>query len=93
MPDLQKNKNGEWDLLIVPKKGWLDINLRELFRYRDLIWLLVRRDFVVIYKQTVLGPLWFILQPLFTTIIFTFVFGGLAKIPTDGVPQTLFYYG
>ena len=82
-----------WTLTIQPKRRWLDVNLREIYRYRDLIWLFVRRDFVTVYKQTILGPLWFILNPLFTTVVYTFFFGGLAKIPTDGVPQTLFYYG
>jgi lipopolysaccharide transport system permease protein len=67
--------------------------LREIIRYRDLVWLFVRRDFVTVYKQTILGPLWCVLNPLFTTIVYTFVFGGLAKIPTDGIPPTLFYYG
>jgi len=84
---------GYWSLVIKPKRKWLDIDLREIYRYRDLIFLFVNRDFVTVYKQTILGPLWFILNPLFTTIMYTFVFGGLAKIPTDGVPQTLFYYG
>jgi len=86
-------KEGAWSFVIQPRRRWLDINLRELYQYRDLIWLLVNRDFVTVYKQTILGPAWFVLNPLFTTIVFTFVFGGLAKIPTDGVPQTLFYYG
>ena len=79
--------------MIQPKRKWLDFDLRELYHYRDLIKLFVNRDFVTVYKQTILGPLWFILNPLFSTIMYTFVFGGLAKIPTDGVPQTLFYYG
>ena len=76
---------------IRPKTGWFDINISELWRYRDLILLLVRRDFVAIYKQTILGPIWFFLQPLFTTLIFTIVFGNIAKIPTDGIPHILFY--
>jgi lipopolysaccharide transport system permease protein len=86
-------KDGDWSLIIRPKRKWLDINLREVYRYRDLIALFVKRDFVTIYTQTILGPLWFILQPLFSTLIYTFVFSGLARIPTDGVPTTLFYYG
>jgi lipopolysaccharide transport system permease protein len=80
-------------MIIQPKRRWLDFDLRELYRYRDLIKLFVIRDFVTVYKQTVLGPLWFIMNPLFTTVIYTFVFRGLAKIPTDGIPPTLFYYG
>jgi len=82
-----------WTLIIRPKRKWLDINLAEIIHYRDLIRLFVSRDFVSVYKQTILGPLWFVLSPLFTTIVYTVVFNGLAKIPTDGVPPTLFYYG
>ena len=76
-----------------PKNGWFDINLKEVWRYRDLIWLFTKRTFVLRYKQTILGPLWVILQPLMTTLIFTVVFGGIAGISTDGVPQVLFYMG
>lgn len=76
-----------------PKNGWFDINLKEVWRYRDLIWMFTKRTFVLRYKQTILGPLWVILQPLMTTLIFTVVFGGIAGIPTDGVPQVLFYMG
>ena len=71
--------------------GWFDVDFKELWRYKDLILLLVRRDFVAIYKQTILGPLWFIIQPLLTTIMFTIVFGNIAKISTDGLPKMLFY--
>jgi lipopolysaccharide transport system permease protein len=78
-------------MVIKPKRHWLDINLQELWRYRDLIILFVRRDFVAKYKQTILGPLWFIIQPLLTTLMFTVVFGRIAGIPTDGLPQMLFY--
>ena len=81
----------EWTTIIRPKTGWFDINLRELWQYRDLIILFVRRDFVAVYKQTILGPIWFFLQPLFTTIMFTVVFGNIAKISTDGLPPMLFY--
>jgi lipopolysaccharide transport system permease protein len=91
--DTTKDDDAYWSLIIRPKRKWLDINLGEIYRYRDLIALFVKRDFVTVYKQTILGPLWFILQPLFSTIIYTFVFSGLAKIQTDGVPTTLFYYG
>ncbi len=75
------------------KNGWFDINLKELWQYRDLIWLFTKRDFVLRYKQTILGPIWVVLQPLITTLIFTLVFGGIAGISTDGVPQVLFYMG
>ncbi len=85
------NSQENWTLIIKPKKGIFDLNLRELWDYRDLIYLLVRRDFIAKYKQTILGPLWFIIQPLLTTIMFTIVFGRIAKIPTDGLPHMLFY--
>lgn len=81
----------EWDLVIEPQHSLLDLNLKDVWRYRDLLWLLVKRDFVSFYKQTILGPLWFFIQPLFTTLIFTFVFGNLAGLSTDGLPQPLFY--
>src|SRR5204863_4452989 len=81
----------EWDLVIRPKIGWLDLHLADLWRYRDLTAMFVWRDFVAQYKQTILGPLWHIIQPLFTTLIFTVIFGKMAKLPTDGVPPPLFY--
>lgn len=77
--------------IITSKKNLLDLNLKEIWTYRDLMVLFVRRDFVSIYKQTVLGPIWFFIQPIFTTLIFTVIFGQLASIPTDGLPQILFY--
>lgn len=76
---------------IEAKSTLFDLKLNEVWAYRDLLWLLVRRDFVSFYKQTILGPLWFFIQPLFTTIIFTFIFGNLAGISTDGLPKPLFY--
>jgi lipopolysaccharide transport system permease protein len=81
----------EWDLVIEPQSSLFDLHLKDVWRYRDLLWLLVKRDFVSFYKQTILGPLWFFIQPLFTTIIFTFIFGNLAGLSTDGLPQPLFY--
>ena len=81
----------EWTLVIKPRKRWLDLNLNALWRYRDLYRMYVRRDIVTEYKQTILGPLWYLIQPLLTTIIYMFVFGGLAGISTDGAPQPLFY--
>ena len=83
--------NQEWDLVIEPPKGWFALHLRDLWRYRDLVGLFVRRDFVASYKQTILGPLWHIIQPLLTTLMFTVVFGRIAGLPTDSVPQFLFY--
>jgi lipopolysaccharide transport system permease protein len=87
----EKNEQIEWTEVISPKKGLFDVKLKELWRYRDLILLFVRRDFVSTYKQTVLGPIWFFLQPLFTTAIFVIVFSQIAKLSTDGLPPVLFY--
>lgn len=84
-------KNHKWDQIIVPKVKLLDVNLKELWSYRDLILLFVKRDFSSQFKQTVLGPLWHIIQPIFTTIMFLFIFGTVAKIPTDGINSVLFY--
>jgi lipopolysaccharide transport system permease protein len=81
----------QWDLIIKPKNGWFDIDLKELWRYRDLVSMFVMRDFVTVYKQTILGPLWYIIQPLFTTVVFTIIFGKVAKISTDSLPPFLFY--
>ncbi|MFC1831405.1 ABC transporter permease [Thermodesulfobacteriota bacterium] len=84
-------KKQQWDLIIKPKTGWFDIDLQGIWRYRDLIAMFVRRDFVTLYKQTILGPLWYIIQPLFTTIVFTIIFNKVANIPTDKIPPFLFY--
>jgi len=81
-----------WLEIIRPKRNLFDVNLRELWHYRDLIILFVRRDFVSKYKQTILGPLWFIIQPLLTTLMFVFVFGNVAGFSTDGLPKVLFYF-
>lgn len=83
--------NNYWTKEITPQKRLLDINLRELWRYRDLYYMYVKRDIITVYKQTILGPLWFLIQPILTTIMFMFVFGNLAGISTDGMPQPLFY--
>ena len=80
-----------WDLVIESKTSVFDLNLKDVWRYRDLLMMFVKRDFISFYKQTILGPLWFFIQPIFTTIVFAFVFGNLAKISTDGLPQYLFY--
>ena len=77
--------------LIRPKSGWFDLPIRELFRYRDLIVLFVKRDFVSLYKQTVLGPAWAVIQPFLTTIVFSLVFGSIAGLAPEGVPSFLFY--
>lgn len=81
----------DWDMVIEPKRRWLDLHLNDLWRYRDLVLLFIRRDFVATYKQSILGPLWHIIQPLLTTITFTIIFGRIAKLPTDGLPSFLFY--
>ena len=81
----------EWKKVIKPKSKWFDLNLKELFEYKDLGFMLVKRNFKTHYKQTVLGPLWYIITPLITSVLFTIVFGKIAKISTDGVPQFLFY--
>lgn len=77
--------------IIIPRRGLLDIDLKGLWRYRDLYVMYIRRDIVTKYKQTILGPLWYVIQPVFTTLMYMFVFGGLAGISTDGAPQPLFY--
>lgn len=81
----------EWSRIIQPKTKWLDINLKEIWEYRDLIFIFVKRDLVSMNKQTILGPLWFFLAPLFTVFTYTFVFSGIAQISTDGIPAPLFY--
>ena len=81
----------EWDYVIRSKRNLLDIRLGELWDYRDLLYMFVKKDFVTIYKQTILGPLWFILQPLLTMVIFIIVFSRIARIPTDGIPASAFY--
>jgi lipopolysaccharide transport system permease protein len=83
------NNNFDWE--IESKSKLIDFKIKDVWEYRDLLFLLVRRDFVAFYKQTILGPLWFFLQPLLTTIMFTFVFGKLGGFKTDGLPQPLFY--
>ena len=80
-----------WDMVIRPQRSLFDLRLGELWRYRDLVMLFVRRDFVAFYKQTILGPLWYLIQPLLTTITFTIIFGNFANLPTDGLPDFLFY--
>ncbi|MEO6347540.1 MAG: ABC transporter permease [Aquaticitalea sp.] len=81
----------KYTLIIEPKSKLLDFNFKEIWRYRDLLLLFVRRDFVAVYKQTIFGPLWFFIQPILTTIMFMVVFGGIAKMSTDGLPKPVFY--
>ena len=82
----------QWTAVIKPKQKWFDLKLKEVWEYKDLIFLFVRRNFTTMYKQTVLGPLWLVIQPLFSTLISTFVFGTIAGIEPDGkIPYFLFY--
>ncbi len=82
----------KWEVEIRPGSSWLDLSLRDIWTYRDLVWLFVRRDIVAQYKQTVLGPVWLVLQPLLTTAVFTIFFGNIAGLSTDGLPKLLFYF-
>jgi lipopolysaccharide transport system permease protein len=84
-------KEQPWDLVIKPKSGLFELHLGDLWRYRDLLMLFVKRDIVAVYKQTLLGPFWFFVQPILTALTFTVVFGKIAGLPTDGKPQILFY--
>lgn len=84
-------KERPWSIVIEPATSLFKVDFAEIWRYRDLWAMMVRRDLVTLYKQTVLGPLWFFIQPIMTTVMYMVVFGGIAKIPTDGVPQPLFY--
>ena len=90
---MKEYREEAWTTVIKPKNKLFDINLKEIWAYRDLLTLFVKRDIITQYKQTILGPLWFIIQPALTVIMYMVVFGGIAGIPTDGVPQPLFYLG
>lgn len=83
----------KWTTVIKPQNKLFEVNLKEIWAYRDLLTLFVKRDIITQYKQTILGPLWFLIQPALTVIMYMVVFGGIAGIPTDGVPQPLFYLG
>lgn len=87
----EKQDEKSWDLIIKGQTSLFDLKFNDLWRYRDLLVMFVKRDFVSFYKQTILGPLWFFIQPIFTTIVFTFIFGNLAGIGTNGIPKPLFY--
>lgn len=86
-----RGQEPEWTEIIEPQNKLLDLKLKQVWRYRDLLLLLVRRDFVATYKQTILGPIWFFLQPILTTLTFTLIFGRIAGLSTDGLPMMLFY--
>jgi lipopolysaccharide transport system permease protein len=89
--ELQTSEQENWTLILRPQRAWWDLRLNELWQYRDLIMLFVWRDFVAYYKQTILGPLWYLIQPILTTVVFTVIFGNIAKLSTDGLPPFLFY--
>lgn len=90
---LDHSAEDRWVTVLSPETRWLDFRLGELWRYRDLVTLFVRRDFLAQYKQTILGPAWHVIQPILTTVTFTIVFGRIARIPTDSLPPFLFYFG
>ena len=87
----KSSQSQDWDIVIQSQSSLFDLRLKELWHYRDLLVLFVRRDFVTIYKQTLLGPLWFFIQPILTTITFTIIFGNIAQLSTDGAPKIIFY--
>jgi len=88
---MDKKNTEDWDIVIKPKHSLLKLNLAEVWRYKDLLLMMIRRDFVTYYKQTILGPIWFFVQPLLTTTTFTLILGKVAKLSTDGKPDFLFY--
>ena len=85
-----KEQEEKWTTVIKPRNSLLQVNLGEIWQYRDLLTLFVKRDIITQYKQTILGPLWFFIQPAITVAMYMVVFGGIAGIPTDGIPQPLF---
>ena len=90
---MAKTKEEDWSIVIKPRNDLFEVNLKEIWEYRDLLTLFVKRTITVAYKQTILGPLWWLIQPAITVIMYMVVFGGIAGIPTDGIPQPLFYLG
>jgi lipopolysaccharide transport system permease protein len=88
----KRTEDEKWDMIIEPYNNVFDLKLKDVWQYRDLLWLLVRRDFVSFYKQTILGPLWFFIQPLLTTIMFHICFWQVSRYSTDDLPPALFYW-
>ena len=88
---MDNSSQQQWTTIIKPRTGWFDIDLKELWQYRDLVVMFVKRSFATLYKQTILGPAWILINPLLTTVIFTVVFGGIAGLAESGVPSFLFY--
>lgn len=91
MEEKQIQAKEHWTLIVKPQTNWFDLHLGDVWRYRDLVMMFVKRDFVATYKQTILGPLWFLVQPILSTLLFFFVFFGIAHISTGGIPPVLFY--
>ena len=89
--EIVAEKQQKWDLVIESRSRLLDLRLKELWEYKDLLFLLVRRDYIAFYKQTILGPIWFFLQPLMTMVMYVIIFNKLAGLGTDGIPAPLFY--
>ena len=81
----------DWDLTITSHRGWFDLNIGEIWEYRDLLWIYFKRNIITEYKQTILGPLWIFIPPIITTFMFTIIFGNIANLSTDGLPEPLFY--
>ena len=90
--NLTNKQNEEWTLILRPNRRLFDIPIKEIIEYKDLIRIFIKRDFVIKYKQTILGPMWYVINPLISSIMYTFVFGHLASLKTDGLPYMLFYY-
>jgi lipopolysaccharide transport system permease protein len=88
---IMEERKEEWDIEIQPKSGLFEINFKDLWHYRDLLFLLVKRDYIASFKQTVLGPIWFFIQPILTTLVYILVFGNIAQLGTDGMPKAAFY--
>jgi len=91
MSEQKKDNSGHWDVIIAPRSKVVPLDLRSVWRYRDLIWMFFMRDFITFYKQTVLGPLWYLIQPTLTALTYYIVFGKIANISTNGLPPLLFY--
>lgn len=89
---MSADNDENWDLVINADKNLISFDIKEIIQYKDLIKLMIRRDFVSVYKQTIFGPLWFVFQPLMSTVMYMFVFGNIAQLGTDGIPQPLFYF-
>ncbi len=89
---VKKSNTEQWDKVITARKRLLDLHLRDVWDYRYLIKMFIKRDFVVAYKQTILGPIWYLVQPLITAFMYMFIFGQMAKVGTDGIPHILFYF-